>query len=65
MTRIWRVRTQLFVPKYRTGNPVPAVGETVELRSRLPEQARKYGDIAVSVRERAGVVSPSLGGLLC
>lgn len=58
MTRIWRVRTLLVVPKYRTGSPVPAVGETVELRSRLHEQARRYGDIAVAIQERAGAGPP-------
>lgn len=55
---IWRVETLLVVPKYRTGNAVPAVGEPVEFRSRLPEQARRYGDIAVAVRKRPGTGPP-------
>lgn len=52
MSHIWRVRTLLVVPKYRAGNPVPVVGEPVELLSRLPEQARRYGDIPVAVQNR-------------
>ena len=43
MTRIWRVRTELLLPKY---GPVPIEGGPpgqYELRGRLPEQARSFG----------------------
>ena len=52
-THIWRVRTVLLVPKY---TPTPADGglpQTLEFRSRLLEQARRYGNIAVAVRKPA------------
>jgi hypothetical protein len=55
---IWRVTTVLLLPKY---GPVPIEGgspQQYELRSRLPEQARRYGDIAVAVRKRADAGPP-------
>jgi hypothetical protein len=51
MFHTWRVKTLLIVPKYQSNQP--AVGETSQYASRLPEQARNYGGIPVAVRKPA------------
>lgn len=49
MIHTWRVRTRLIVPTYRANQP--AVGQTAEFQSRLPEQARQYDGIPVVLRK--------------
>jgi hypothetical protein len=51
MIQIWRVTTLLVVTKARGETPV--VGGTLQFHSRIHEQARKYGDVAVAVQKRA------------
>jgi hypothetical protein len=46
--------TLLIVPQYQANQP--AVGETLQYESRLPEQARKYGGIPVVVRKPASEI---------
>jgi hypothetical protein len=61
MIHTWRVKTTLIVAKYQANQP--AVGETLQFASRLPEQARKYGGVPVAVRkpisEMAGLYPPN------
>jgi hypothetical protein len=45
MFHTWRVKTLLIVPKYQSNQP--AVGETLQYASRLPQQARNYGGDSV------------------
>lgn len=52
MIHTWRVSTRLIVPKYQANEP--AVGETLQFGSRMPEQARTYDGIPVAVRKLPG-----------
>jgi hypothetical protein len=49
MIHTWRVSTRLIVPRYQANQP--AVGESLQFGSRLPEQAKKYAGIPVVVRK--------------
>jgi hypothetical protein len=49
--RIWRVNAVLLVPKYAPMAPDGGFPEQLEFQSRMPEQARTYGDITVAIRK--------------
>lgn len=48
--RVWRVTTLLQVPKSSPMAPGGGLPEQLVFESRMPEQARRYDDIAVAVR---------------
>jgi hypothetical protein len=50
--RKWRVRTALLVPKYFHARPDGGFPDTLEFHSRINEQAKRYGDIAVAISKR-------------
>jgi hypothetical protein len=48
---VWRVTAALLVPTHTPMAPEGGLPERLEFRSRMPEQARGYGDVTVAIRK--------------
>jgi hypothetical protein len=59
-SRLWRIRTVLLVPMYTLSGTDGGLPETLEFESRLPEQAKAYGDVTVAIQQP---VDDKLAGL--
>lgn len=50
-SRLWRIKTLLFVPKYCPTSADGDLPEQLAFHSRMPEQARDYGDITIAIEK--------------